>query len=138
MKRLLIIFYSGITIFLFRLTPAFASDTFTAPGNSNPVTQVQTVNPNDPKSITDANLILNTIWDRVLANAFALLGWLAVITLIWAGILYISSSGNKEQSKKALMRVIGAMCGIMILVAAYAIVNLLSGGGNLLAQWLSQ
>lgn len=59
-------------------------------------------------------------------------GALAVIYLIYSGILYITAAGNPDSAKKGQQGVINAIIGIVIIALAYVIVRTaVSLGGGL-------
>lgn len=64
------------------------------------------------------NFILTTI------SAFLILiGTLATIFLVYAGVIYISSSGNEEQASRAKRQVLYAVIGIILALSANIILN---------------
>jgi len=71
--------------------------------------------------------LANTVINWVLLVAMIL----AVIYLIYAGIVYITAGGNPDAAKKGQQGVINAIIGIVIIalayVIAYSVGNLLSG-----------
>lgn len=54
-------------------------------------------------------------------------GVIAVIYLIYSGILYLTAAGNPESAKKGQQGVVNAIIGIIIIVLAYVIVNAVAG-----------
>lgn len=48
-------------------------------------------------------------------------GALAVIYLIYAGILYITAGGNPEQAKRAQVAIISAVIGIVVIGLSFVI-----------------
>lgn len=56
---------------------------------------------------------------------------LAVIYLIYSGIIYITAAGNPEAAKKGQQGVINAVIGIIIIVAAYFIINVAMSAAGL-------
>ncbi len=78
------------------------------------------------------NCSLNPILDRFQGFFFALITAMAVILLIWAGIEYIQAGGNQDAVKKARQRIINIVIGIILLVATYAVINLIIAGANYL------
>ncbi len=66
---------------------------------------------------------VNTIVTNVINLVVLVAGALAVIYLIYSGILYITAAGNPDQAKKGQQGVINAIIGIVIIVAAYFIIN---------------
>jgi len=53
-------------------------------------------------------------------------GGLAVIYLIYSGILYITAAGNPDSAKKGQQGIINAIIGIVIIVLAYVILRAVS------------
>lgn len=51
-----------------------------------------------------------------------LAGALAVIAIIYSGIMYITSAGNQEQAEKAKKNLIWAIIGIILIALSLAIV----------------
>lgn len=68
---------------------------------------------------------------KVIEIILLIAGVLAVIYLIYSGILYITAAGNPDSAKKGQQGIINAIIGIVIIVAAYfiigAVVNLAGG-----------
>ena len=78
--------------------------------------------------------LANTVFHFVLLIAAVL----AVIYLIYSGIIYITAAGNPDNAKKGQQGVINAIIGIIIIVAAFFIINLamniasgIAGGGGI-------
>ncbi|MFA5926976.1 MAG: hypothetical protein WCT32_01385 [Patescibacteria group bacterium] len=61
---------------------------------------------------------------RVINILLILVGVLAFIYLIYAGILYITSATNPDQAQKAQKAVINVIVGIIVVALAYTIVRL--------------
>lgn len=51
------------------------------------------------------------------------LGIITVIVLIYAGIQYITAGGDAEKAEKAKKTILGAVIGLIIIIASYAIYN---------------
>jgi TRAP-type C4-dicarboxylate transport system permease small subunit len=61
---------------------------------------------------------------RIVTNALlGIAGSLSVIFLIVGGIMYTTSAGNENNTKKAKSTITGAIVGLIICVMAFAIVN---------------
>ena len=67
--------------------------------------------------------VVNNIYDQAFLILTALAGVLAVLYVLWAGIQYITSGGSPEKAKAARTSVINAVIGVIIVVAAYAIIR---------------
>lgn len=68
---------------------------------------------------TDLPGLFATVIDWVLMIAAGL----AVIYLIYSGILYITAAGNPDSAKKGQQGIINAIIGIVIIVLAYTIIT---------------
>ncbi|MFA7244256.1 MAG: pilin [Patescibacteria group bacterium] len=79
----------------------------------------------NPTATTSGNWqdIVNNVINIVLMVA----GALAVIYLIYSGILYITAAGNPDSAKKGQQGIINAVIGIVIIVAAFFIVRAAMG-----------
>lgn len=60
---------------------------------------------------------------KVINVILSVAGALAVIYLIYSGILYITAAGNPDSAKKGQQGIINAVIGIVIIVIAYFIVG---------------
>ncbi len=78
--------------------------------------QMKDTTVNDPNSLT--NMVTSVI-DILLFVA----GALAVIYLIYSGILYITAAGNPDAAKKGQQGILNAVIGIVIIVLAYFIAS---------------
>ena len=54
----------------------------------------------------------------------ALAGAAAVLYIMWYGIQYITAGGSPDKAKQARAGIVNGIIGIVIVVAAYAIVRL--------------
>ena len=59
----------------------------------------------------------------ILAIVFTFFGIIAVIIIMYAGWLWMTSNGNSDQVDKAKKAIIGAVIGIIIMLASYGIVT---------------
>lgn len=60
--------------------------------------------------------------DKILTWAMSILGGLAVLVIIYAGIIYISSQGQPEKIKLAHQLVTGVIVGVLLLFLIGALV----------------
>lgn len=76
---------------------------------------------------------INTIWNNIWNLLFGAAGIVAVIFIIYAGYMYITSAGNTEQMSKAKTQIIAAVIGLIIIIASVAIVEFVNQAlhGNL-------
>ena len=82
---------------------------------------------------TDENTLLENI-ANIIKVVLSLLGFIFVILMIYAGILWMTAAGNEKQVQKAKDIVSRAAIGLIIVVSAYAITyfifaNLPGGAG---------
>lgn len=59
----------------------------------------------------------------VIAGVLSFLGIIFFGIMVYAGIRWMVSRGNEEQSKKALHTIFDAVIGIIVVLSAYAITN---------------
>ena len=75
---------------------------------------------------------IKTFGGKILSIIFLLAGIVAVIYLVYNGIQYITSAGNADKVKLARSGVINAIIGIIIIAAAYYIINFAIGASGVL------
>jgi len=68
-------------------------------------------------------LTAEVVVHNVLNIMYFLLGVIAVIVIIVAGITYSTSSGNQASITKAKNMILYAVIGIVVVISAYAITN---------------
>ena len=71
---------------------------------------------------TTAAAILNNVIGWILL----LVGGVAVLFIIWGGIQYVTSSGNKDKAEQAKKTLLYAVIGLIIIVLADVIVSLVT------------
>lgn len=89
------------------------------------VTQIAICQTNTNQGVDVVNCTLDKLTSRATTIFFTIVTGLAIILLIWAGIQYIQASGNPDAVKAARQRIINICIGVVLLVAAYAIINFL-------------
>jgi len=67
----------------------------------------------DPKSVVE----------RVITYALFFIGAIALVFVIYGGVLYITSGGDSEKTTKARNTLMYAVLGIIVVVISYAIVT---------------
>lgn len=117
-KKALAAVSTSATIFMFSTVPAMA----------------QLISPTDqPGRLAEATGGQGSFRDLLLTflNFFlGFLGIVAVIMVIYGGILYVTAAGNQENIDKGKKIIMYAVVGIVIILLAFALVNtLLSGLG---------
>jgi cytochrome bd-type quinol oxidase subunit 2 len=54
-------------------------------------------------------------------------GLVAVLSLIYGGILYVTAAGEAEKAERAKKTITGAIVGIIIIIASYSAYNYIIG-----------
>ncbi|MFA5158306.1 MAG: hypothetical protein WC451_03940 [Patescibacteria group bacterium] len=73
---------------------------------------------------------VSTIANNVINFVLIIAGIMAIVYLIYSGILYITAAGNPDAAKKGQQGVINAIIGIVIIVLAYFIARSIAGIGK--------
>ena len=82
-------------------------------------TKVYSAKLNNPISYdTGADLI-----GAIVKASLGIIGALAILVIVYGGVLYITSAGNEENIKKAKTAVTGAVIGLVVALLAYVIVD---------------
>lgn len=76
----------------------------------------------EPKTTDIAAIIANVT--RFVTN---IVGAIAVLFIIWGGVLYITAAGNKERAESAKKTLTYAVIGLIVIVLAKVIVALVTG-----------
>lgn len=66
---------------------------------------------------------LTTKAGQIIGLVLSFVGVIFLVLMIYAGILWMTASGNEQQTTKAKDLIISAVIGIIIVFAAYAITN---------------
>lgn len=94
----------------------FLPSTVLAQINITPRGQFNTLN-----SITVANII-----SAVIILVLVIAALVFFFMLVWGGIKYITSGGDKAQTEAARSQITAALIGLVIVFAAWAIINLVN------------
>jgi ABC-type uncharacterized transport system permease subunit len=62
------------------------------------------------------------------------LGLIAVIMVVYAGILLVTAQGDEQQINKGKKIILWAAIGILIIMLSYAIVQVIAGAGDFVGQ----
>jgi len=68
----------------------------------------------------------NSVFDLILLVG----GILAVLYVMWAGVQYITAGGSAEKTKAARAGIINGVIGVIIIMAAFFIINIAVSIGN--------
>jgi len=74
----------------------------------------------------DANFPVEELILRIINWALALGGGIAVIYLVYAGILYTTAGSNEEQAGQAKNTITYAVIGIVVMALAFTVINWLA------------
>ena len=85
----------------------------------------------EPKGLCETGLnctkvTLNQLIIKVIRWILAITLAVDVLFMIIGGFLYITSAGNEERAKKGRTTVINAIIGLVIIILAYVIANVIS------------
>lgn len=115
-KRALAAAGTGAALFMYSTLPAMA----------------QLISPTDqPGRLAEATGGQGSARELILTflNFFlGFLGLIAVIMIIYGGVLYVTAAGNQENIDKGKKIIMYAVVGIVIILLAFALVNTLLGG----------
>ena len=64
----------------------------------------------------------------ILGTVYWVAGIVAVLTIVIAGIFYITSAGNPQQAAQARTAIIASVIGLVVVVSAFAITQFVLGG----------
>jgi len=87
----------------------------------------------DPSLVSDSTTSVDSIEDLFgkAVDIIALVaGIIAFFYLVYSGILYLTAAGNPDAAKKGQQGLINAIIGIIIIVAAWAILQAVAGGAE--------
>ena len=91
------------------------------------------INPKDNPDVisvaTGGETSLRSIVLTILNFFLAFLGLVAVIMVIYGGVLYVTSAGNEENVGKAKKILMYAVVGIVIILLSFALINTILGAG---------
>jgi Na+-driven multidrug efflux pump len=80
-----------------------------------------------PTSIANSDYNVNTLIDTIISYVFGIILVVAVVLILYAAFLYLTSAGEEENIKKAKNYIIYAIIGIVIAFLARAIVGIVAG-----------
>lgn len=117
MKKILLIIGSILAIMIPQIMLVNASNLVFADVKSQIESAVNEVGGNENK--TDAKGFIGNI----IKTMFFIVGVLAVIVIIFAGVTFVVSAGNSQTIQKARTTIIYAVVGLVVSILSYAIVN---------------
>jgi len=66
---------------------------------------------------------------RIVNFALGFLGFLAVLMVIYGGIMYVTSGGDQEKTEKGKKIIFAAAGGVILIIVSFALVNTLLQAG---------
>ena len=87
---------------------------------ANTMDNLRTVAGSSYEANTDENTLLTNI-SLIIKRVLELLGFIFVVLMIYAGIIWMTAGGNEKQVEKAKNIISRAAIGLIIIVSAYAI-----------------
>jgi cytochrome bd-type quinol oxidase subunit 2 len=112
---------AGLAVLASNVPLALAAPTFNSTGNALPV-QGQTFS--TPSGNNGGTAYIATVATNILDVILLLLGIVAVFYIILYGFQYLTAGGDPEKVKKARSGIINAVIGVIIIISAFAIVQL--------------
>jgi len=79
---------------------------------------------NQTKTTYDLNFFATTV-GKVIGAVLAFVGVLFLILVIYGGILWMTAAGNEQTITKARTLILNSVVGLVIVLAAYALVSFL-------------
>jgi hypothetical protein len=127
-------YFVGLALALTMLIPQVALAQIKAPANNAGATTTDQCEflknqlINGGFSVTQNNLPVycttGSVYKKFINFAFYAIGIVAVIAVIYGGYLYMTSAGNEAQTKKGRSVLIWAIIGLVVVLAAAVIVNI--------------
>lgn len=77
--------------------------------------------------VTDAVKSADSVVTSILNTAYFWAGIICVLIIIAAGFLYVTSSGNATNVKRAKDAIIGAVIGLVVIILAFTITQFIVG-----------
>lgn len=114
-KLLIFVFFSAIILVSVNLV--LANDT----GTTTQATNIE--NPLGLCKTTQGTACVLEIISTVVTAILGVVGAIAVVVIVYSGILYLVSAGSEDKIKTAKSTLTAAIIGLVIAVAAYVIVN---------------
>jgi hypothetical protein len=71
----------------------------------------------------DPKVAVAAMLNRIITFLLGLVGGLAMIAIIWGGIMYVISLGDESRTKKAKTIITMAVVGLVVVILAMTIIN---------------
>ncbi len=118
--RQTVLFAALLLLALAAAQTSFAASTLISPSDA----------PSAISAATDGQTDFRALAQIVLDYFLGFLGFLAIIMIIYGGILYVTSAGNDTNVEKAKKILLYAIVGIILILLSVAIVNTVLGAAS--------
>ena len=81
------------------------------------------IEPLDPKTVNIPEISASEFLHNALNTGLTIIGALALVIIIVAGITYVLSGGEEAKITKAKSMITSSVIGLIVIVCAFAIVN---------------
>ena len=106
------------SVILTLLSFVFAYNALAAPTSG---TTTSTATLNNP--LGDPKMTVGVLIGRIVTGLMGVVGVIAVLMIIYGGIMYMTSAGNDEKIGSAKKIITGAIIGLVVSILAYVIVD---------------
>lgn len=128
MKKFILI--SSIILALFAPLNAFAEEDSGGSGGSKTFDACKHVKTQGTAVCAGSETKAEDVVKNIISILFWIIGILAVIVIIYAGITFITAAGNPSKVAQAKTMIIYAVIGLAVAILAYAIVNFVVGSSS--------
>ena len=128
MKKFILI--SSIILALFAPLNAFAEEDSGGSGGSKTFDACKHVKTQGTAVCAGSETKAEDVVKNIISILFWIIGILAVIVIIYAGITFITAAGNPSKVAQAKTMIIYAAIGLVVAILAYAIVNFVVGASS--------
>ena len=122
-QGLIVVSMLAITLTLFNLTPAFAQGAGSSGGLISPGDNLQRIS-----DATGGQGSFRSLAKQFLNFFLGFLGFVAVVMIIYGGILYVTAAGKEDKTEQGKKIILYSIIGIVIILLSFAIVNTVLGG----------
>lgn len=128
MKKFILI--SSIILALFAPLNAFAEEDSGGSGGSKTFDACKHVKTQGTAVCAGSETKAEDVVKNIISILFWIIGILAVIVIIYAGITFITAAGNPSKVVQAKTMIIYAVIGLAVAILAYTIVNFIVGASS--------
>ena len=128
MKKFILI--SSIILALFAPLNAFAEEDSGGSGGSKTFDACKHVKTQGTAVCAGSETKAEDVVKNIISILFWIIGILAVIVIIYAGITFITAAGNPSKVAQAKTMIIYAVIGLVVAILAYTIVNFIVGASS--------